>query len=162
MTRVSPQPEEDGALRSASLKAVRKLRGMSTQETAAAMRIAHRTYEHFEAGHGRLNLDYLNRFSEATQSDFYGLMHAIAIGSPEFAVRTADNKFMTAFTVLLQTYDGRMGDRIRDLDTRALIAAFGAMFDSLAAKGEQRADEAAAFLDAGQRDLNSRRPRPGR
>lgn len=162
MSPASPEPQEDGPLRSAILKAVRKARALSTVEVAAGMGIVHRTYEHFEAGHGRLNLDYLHRFSEVTQSDFYGLMHAIAIGSPEFAVRTADNKFMTSFTVLLQAYDRRMGDRIRDLDARALIAAFGEMFDRLAAEGEQRAEEAAAFLKEGREDLSSRRSKPGR
>lgn len=162
MSPSSPEPQEDGPLRSAVLKAVRKVRALSTTEVATGMRIAHRTYEHFEAGKGRLNLDYLYRFSEVTQSDFYGLMHAIAIGSPEFAVRTADNKFMTSFTVLLQAYDRRMGDRIRDLDARALIAAFGEMFDNLAAESEQRADEAAAFLKEGRKDLSAKRSKPGR
>lgn len=162
MNRVMPEPQEDGPLRAAALKAARRHRRMSTKTVAAGMRIAHRTYEHFEAGHGRLNLDYLHRFSVVTQTDFYGLLHALAIGSPEFAVRSADNQFMTTFTVLLQAYDRRMGDRIRDLDARALIAAFGEMFDRLAATGEQRADEAAAFLREGREDLSSRRPKPGR
>ena len=77
-------------------------------------------------------------------------------------MRSADNKFMMTFTVLLQSYDQRVGDGIRDLDTRDLIAAFGQMFDGLARLTEQRADEAAAFLEEGQRDLSSKRPKPGR
>lgn len=162
MNPVSPEPLEDGALRSAALKAVRKDRAMTTNDVAKGMRIAHRTYEHFEAGNGRLNLDYLHRFAEVTQSDFYGLLHAIAIGSPMFAVRSADNQFMATFTIYLQSYDLRMGDRIRDLDARALIAAFGELFERLAVAGEQRADEAAAFLEEGRKDLSSRRPKPGR
>lgn len=153
---------DDGHLRSAALKGVRKLRGLSTQDLAARLNMPLRTYEHFEAGHGRLNLDYLHRFSEVTNSDFYGLLHAIAIGSPEFAVRTADNKFMTTFTIFLQAYDRRMGDRIRDLDARSLIAALGEMFDALAEVGGQRAEEAESFLDEGREDLAARRPRPGR
>lgn len=153
---------DDGSLRSAVLKGVRKLRGLSPQEMATALNMPLRTYEHFEAGQGRLNLDYLYRFSIVTGSDFYGLMHAIAIGSPDFAVRTADNKFMTTFTILLQAYDRRMGDRIRDLDARSLIAAFGELFDALAEVGGRRAEEAEAFLDEGRTGLNARRPRPGR
>jgi transcriptional regulator with XRE-family HTH domain len=162
MNEGSSVSQDDGRLRSAALKAVRKLRGLSTRDLAAALNMPLRTYEHFEAGHGRLNLDYLHRFSEATDADFHGLMHAIAIGSPEFAVRTADNKFMTTFTILLQAYDRQMGDRIRDLDARSLIAAFGEMFDTLAEIGERRADEAESFLADGRNDLTSARPRPGR
>lgn len=157
-----PGPLDDGRLRSAAIKGVRRLRGLSAQDAAAALNMPLRTYEHFEAGHGRLNLDYLHRFSEATGSDFYGLLHAVAIGSPEFAVRTADNKFMTTFTIFLQAYDRKMGDRIRDLDARSLIAAFGEMFDALAEVGGRRAEEAATFLDEGRDGLAARRPKPGR
>lgn len=162
MGQEGQRPQDDGSLRSAILKRVRKRSGLSAQEVANGLNMPLRTYEHFEAGHGRLNLDYLHRFAEVTRSDFYGLLHAIAIGSPEFAVRTADNKFMTTFTIFLQAYDRRMGDRIRDLDARALIAAFGEMFDALADAGSQRADEAEAFLDEGREDLTSGRPKPGR
>ena len=162
MSKAQQELLNDGRLRSAALKSVRRARGLSTHEVAAALHMPLRTYEHFEAGHGRLNLDYLHRFAEVTASDFYGLLHAIAIGSPEFAVRTADNKFMTTFTIFLQAYDRKMGDRIRDLDARALIAAFGEMFEALTEVGDQRADEAAAFLDEGREDLRSRRPKPGR
>lgn len=162
MSHTRLESGDDGRLRSAALKAVRRHRGLSTQQMAAALNMPLRTYEHFEAGQGRLNLDYMHRFSQAADCDVYGLLSAIAIGSPEFAVRTADNKFMTAFTILLQAYDRQMGDRIRDLDARSLIAAFGAMFDALASVGAQRADEAETFLEEGQEDLSARRPRPGR
>ena len=162
MRRPPFEAGDDGQLRSAALKGVRKLRGLSSQEIASALNMPLRTYEHFEGGHGRLNLDYLHRFSVATDCDFYGLLHAIAIGSPEFAVRTADNKFMTTFTILLQAYDRRMGDRIRELDARSLIAAFGEMFDALADIGARRAGEAASFLEEGREDLTAGRPKPGR
>lgn len=162
MSKAQQELLNDGRLRSAVLKSVRRARGLSTHEVAAALHMPLRTYEHFEAGQGRLNLDYLHRFSEATGSDFYGLLHAIAIGSPEFAVRSADNKFMTTFTIFLQAYDRKMGDRIRDLDARSLIAAFGEMFDALAEVGGQRADEAETFLEEGRNGLAARRPRPGR
>lgn len=152
----------DGHLRSAALKGVRRLRGLSTRDLAAALNMPLRTYEHFEGGQGRLNLDYLHRFAVAADCDFYGLLHAIAIGSPEFAVRTADNKFMTTFTILLKAYDRRMGDRVRDLDARSLIAAFGEMFDALAEIGARRAGEADSFLEEGREDLTAGRPKPGR
>jgi len=162
MEEAALESGDDGHLRSAALKGIRKLRGLSTRDLATTLNMPLRTYEHFEAGHGRLNLDYLHRFSEATDCDFYGLLHAIAIGSPAFAVRTADNKFMTTFTILLQAYDREMGDRIRDLDARSLIAAFGEMFDALAEIGGRRAEEAATFLEEGREDLTARRPKPGR
>ncbi|MDQ8027458.1 MAG: helix-turn-helix transcriptional regulator [Brevundimonas sp.] len=162
MSPVGPETGDDGRLRSAVLKAVRRMRGQSTQDLATALNMPLRTYEHFEAGHGRLNHDYMHRFSLATDCDVYGLFAAIAIGSPAFAVRTADNKFMTTFMILLQAYDRQMGDRIRDLDARSLIAAFGALFDALIETGALRAEEAGTFLEEGQQDLDAKRPKPGR
>ncbi len=152
---------DDGALRSAAIKAVRRHRGMSTQEVATAMNMPLRTYEHFEAGQGRLNLDYVHRFGRVTDSDPYGLFMAVAIGSPEFAMRVADNKMMTIFAILLQAGDRRFGDRIRKVDARTLIAVFNEMFDRLDEAGAAVA-EAEAFLQDGLGDLASRRPRPGR
>ena len=158
---VTREPRDDGDLRSAALKAIRKLRGLSTQEVALAMHMPLRTYEHFEAGQGRLNLDYVHRFCGVTDSDPYALLFAISIGSPDFATRAADNKFATIFTIMLQAFDEKVGDGIRDLDARTLIAIFGEMFDGLSAAAERQA-AASAFLQEGRQDLASKRPKPGR
>ena len=66
MSRDDPELPDDGALLSATLKSLRRYRKMTKAETAAAMRIAIRTYARFEAGETRLNLDYIHRFAAAT------------------------------------------------------------------------------------------------
>lgn len=162
MSRVSLEPQDDGLLRSAALKLVRRHSGLSTRKVASGMHLPLRTYEHFEAGHGRLNLDYIHRFCAVTDSDPYAVLLAIWIGSPAFALRAADNKFMNVFTILLQAADTRMGDRLRDLDARTLIAVMGEMFDRLGDIADQRAMAADTFLQEGRADLSARRPRPGR
>ncbi|EHN77379.1 hypothetical protein SMCF_3096, partial [Streptomyces coelicoflavus ZG0656] len=43
-------------------RAVRRARGMTAQQMATAMNLPLRTYEHFEAGTARVNLDYVHRF----------------------------------------------------------------------------------------------------
>lgn len=162
MSRVSLEPQNDGDLRSAALKLVRRHSGLSTREVATGMHVPLRTYEHFEAGQGRLNLDYVHRFCRVTDSDPYALLLAMSIGSPAFAVRAADNKFMNIFTILLQAADTKMGDRLRELDARTLITIMGEMFDRLRDAADQRAQAAEAFLEGGRADLSARRPRPGR
>lgn len=110
MTQASPdQQRRDGALLSAALKAVRKHRGMQAAEVARAMNMPLRTYEHFEGGHGRINLDYVHRFCSVTDSDPSAVLAAVAIGSPEFARRCADNKMMMILTIALQEFDRDMG-----------------------------------------------------
>lgn len=162
MTRTSVEQQRDGQILSAALKAVRKHRGMRAEDVARAMNMPIRTYEHFEGGHGRLNLDYVHRFCGATDSDPSAVLTALAIGSPEFARRCADNKLMMILTIALQEFDGAMDDRIRGLDARTLIAAFGGMFRELEADSRGREEAASAWLEEGARNLRRRRPKPGR
>lgn len=90
-----------------------------------------RSYEHFEAGKGRLNTDRVHALAAALSADPYGIFSAMAINSPEFAVRTADNKLMTVFFIALQEFDATTQDAIAHLDAYALMDAFTEMFDKL-------------------------------
>ena len=45
---------------------------MTTTQVAEAMQMALRTYERFEAGDGRLNIDYVHRFAAATSKNRQG------------------------------------------------------------------------------------------
>lgn len=151
----------DGDVLSAALKAIRRLRGMTVAEAAKAMNMAVRTYERFEAGATRLNIDHIHRFAIATNSDPYAILLAVALGSPEMARRCADNKLATILTIALQKYDAAMGDRIHRQETRTFIAAVSDMFDKLAADGLEQ-DEAQIWLEDGNQVLKAKRPRPGR
>ncbi|MNS08352.1 Asparagine synthase [compost metagenome] len=109
---VPPASNHDGALLSAAIRAVRRLRGMSSRDTAEAMHMPLRTYQRFESGETRPNLDHIHRFARATRSDPHALVMAVAIGAPELAVRTVENHLATIITVGLQTFNRTQGDRI--------------------------------------------------
>jgi len=68
----------------------------------------------------------------------YGVLTALEICSPEFAVRTAENKLMTMFYLQLQDFDERTGDAITLLDAYTLMAAFREMFAKLEKEARER------------------------
>jgi len=135
---------------------------MTTMQAARAMNMALRTYERLEAGEGRFNLERVYRFAAATDSDPGALIMAVAIGSPEFAIRCADNKLMSILTVALQDFDDAMRDRIRKLEAGSLISAFNETFASLEQRSREHDEAAADWLASGHRRLSARRPKPGR
>lgn len=155
------QPRRDSVLLSQSLKLIRRHRRMTAADVARAMATPLRTYERFEAGEGRLNIDYIHRFAAATDSDPYAILMAVAIGSPELARRCADNKLVTTLTIGAQRFDRALGDRIQGLEARTVIDAVCTLYDDLAGEcGDQL--RAARWLEAGMSDLSATRPRPGR
>lgn len=125
------------------------------------MNMALRTYERFEAGETRLNLDHIHRFATATRSDAHAILLAVATGSPELARRCADNQLGTILLIALQRFDMTMGDAIQTLEAREVIAAVMGMFEGLGAT-KAKADSAADWIAQGASDLQQRRPRPGR
>ncbi|WP_313002529.1 helix-turn-helix transcriptional regulator [Brevundimonas sp.] len=155
------EPVRDGQLLSAALREVRKARGMSARQTAAAMHMSVRTYQRFEAGVTRLNLDHIHRFAKATSSDPYAIIHAVMIGSPRYALSAADNMLSTILIIGMQKLEQALGERVAELDTRSLVSAVSALFESLRDQvlGE---DPQRDWLGAGLDDLAARRPRPGR
>lgn len=97
------------------------------------MAMRQRSFEYFEAGKGRLNNDRVHLLASVLGADPYGIFAAIAINSPDFAIRTADNKMMTVFFIALQEFDATTQDAIASLDAYALMDAFTEMFDKLSA-----------------------------
>src|SRR5690606_11073474 len=110
---------------------IRSQRRRKASEVADRMNMAQRSYEHFEAGAGRVNLERIHRFADATDSDPYALLASLGLGSPEFALRCADNKLMTIIMVALQDFDRDRGDVAAALDSRTLISAFDRAFKDL-------------------------------
>lgn len=135
-----PQDDaERGACLSKALKAIRRRRGLRACDAAAAMQMPLRSYEHFEAGLGRLNVDRVHRFAEALDADPYAILAAVEIGSPELAVRCADNKLISVLMMALQDFDAAAGEAIPTLDAAAAIAVFTDAFDRLATEARRRA-----------------------
>lgn len=143
----SDRPRSQNEILAAALRLIRLHRRMKPAEVADAMGMAKRSYEHFEAGKGKINLERIHRFAEATDSDPYAIIDCMALGSPEFAVRCADNKAMLALRVVTQEFDGDVGDAIMELDTRSIINAFTRTLKDLGMQAVRRDDAAKAWLD---------------
>ncbi|MFN4287388.1 MAG: helix-turn-helix domain-containing protein [Brevundimonas sp.] len=141
------------AMLSTVLRSIRNDRRMRTAEVARAMGMALRSYEHFEAGGGRLNLERIHRFAEVTDSDPYAILAALDIGSPAFALRCADNKFMTILMVALQEFDEDVGDGVAELDARPIINTFTKALKDLGAQAVRRDGAADVWLDERRRRL---------
>ena len=118
-------------LLSKAMRDIRKKRGLKTSEVASSMGMALRSYEHFEAGRGRISYERLLAFAKATDSDPYALLAVVAFDSPEFALRVADNKLMQVMMLTLKEFNEELGEDIGDLETRTLIAAFTRIFKEL-------------------------------
>jgi len=100
-----------------------------------------RSYEYFESGRARPNLERIHRLAEVTHSDPYAFLAAMFMRSPRFALRAADNRLMTAFLIRLEEFDEELGDAVALLETGAYVTAFGAAFDALTLEARRRAGE---------------------
>ncbi len=161
MSQRATQARRDGDLLSQALKLVRRYRGLTAVEVAAAMHMPVRTYERFEAGEGRFNVDYVHRFAAATDSDPHAITMAVDVGSPDLAWRSADNKLITVMTIGAQRFNADCGDLLHLLEARDGISVVTAMFQQLRQLAEARA-VAARWLEDGAADLSAMRPKPGR
>lgn len=126
-------PKAKGQLLSLILRGLRLFRRRLSADVATSMNMPPRSYEHFEAGKGRLNVARVHLFAKVLSVDPYGIFAALEIGSPAFAARTADNNFMTVFHIALQEFDATTQDAIANLDAYDLMDAFNEMFDKLSA-----------------------------
>lgn len=152
--------QTDAAVLSAAVRGIRRLKGYTSQQTASGMNLSLRTYQDFEAGKVRLNMDYVYRFCRFVDADPEALLIALAIGSPEFAIRCANNKLMRLIVIGLKQLNDLLGDRLATLDVRAIVRVVRSAGQSFVARTGR--DDAAAWLKAGEDDLKRCRPRPGR
>ena len=153
MNAIDRQSQKD--VLKAALRSIRQKRRLRTVDIADRMNMPLRSFEHFEAGAGRVNLEHVHRFARATDSDAHALIACLALGSPAFALRCADNKLMTILMVALQELDRDHGDAIAALDVRTLVSAFTHVFDQLGNLAERREHDARAWLEAGIERLTS-------
>jgi len=107
----------------ATLRGIRQFRGMTIADMAAAMQMPPRSYQHFEAGGGRLNMRQLIRFAEVTDCDFAALLAAILLQTPSLAVQAADNKVVTALVMRLADFSAEQPLEMAKLTAAAVSAA---------------------------------------
>lgn len=152
--------ESDSLVLSAAIRGIRRLRGFSSSEAAAGMNLALRTYQDFEAGRGRLNIDYIHRFCRFVDADPDAIIASLAIGSPDFAIRCSSNKLMRIVMIGVQQLNQQLGDKVATLEARTIVNAVNGSVRDLVDKsiGGDEAD----WLKAGEDRLRRARPRPGR
>jgi transcriptional regulator with XRE-family HTH domain len=118
----------------ATVRSVRLHRGIGVGEMAKAMNMPLRSYQHFEAGRSRLNVDQLFEFAAATRSDPIALFKAVILDAPDLAIRSADNKLVSAITHELEAFNESAGDAIKTLRSRTIVNVFRQAFDTLEAE----------------------------
>ena len=138
LTLPETDPSDEGALLSVILKALRRRRGLLSREVAHRMGMAPRTYQLFEAGGGRLNLERLQQFAEATDSDPWAILASLAFGGPEFALLCADNKLMTATMESARDFHREWTSDIAKLDPRLVMHELDAAWRRLGEAARQR------------------------
>ena len=154
------KPPSDAQAAGAFARTVRRFRGLTAQQVADGIGIPLRTYEYFESGKGRVNLDYIRRFAAFTDSDPFALLVGLGMSRPDLVRRCSDNKLMLVFMITLGEFDLIMGDRIHTLDSATLIEAFTETFRKLEAESREREEAARSWLEAGRESLDGKGDRP--
>lgn len=133
-------------LLSTVLKTIRGLRRLSAHDVANGMGMRPRSYYSFEAGEGPLSIARIWRFAETTDSDPVGIMDALMLGSPEYALRAMDNKAASILLGSYRRFNTRVGDRLTTIEQPILIEAFQRQFDALEDHLERRDNSAERWL----------------
>lgn len=135
------------------LKMVRDERRMKGREVAAAMGIALRTYQDFEAGRGDLDLNKIRLFAKATRSDPVGILLALFFGAPEIALLTLDSKLpMTFWITLMELRDG-VGEQLNIVPPALLLSGMRRVGDDIKDWLDRHAASAESYLDKAWADI---------
>lgn len=146
MSSIDPESRKRSQQLSLALRSVRRVRQMTSRDIAEAMDIPLRSYLHFEAGGGRLNVDLVLKFAQATDSDPFAILGGALIGAPELAGYCAKNKLMIAMAIALQEFSAKLGPDIERLETSTLVTAFDTLFVGLANEARAQDDWAQKWL----------------
>lgn len=145
--RASEDLERQSQLLSKTLKMLRGQRRLSARAVADAMGMPLRSYYSFEAGQGPLDIAKIWRFAEATDSDPGGIMDALMFGSPDYALRSMDNKIVSIQMGSFRRFNDRVGDRMTNIGPSILIEAFKRPFDSLEDHLDKRDESTERWLE---------------
>lgn len=118
----------------AALRAIRKKRGMTVVEVAAAMGLARRTFEEFEAGRGPITHERIFAFADATDSDPFAILLCPMFKHPTFAVDCADTKLVMILMMQLEEFVDREGSDITYLEPLSLIGGSERLFKDLSSR----------------------------
>ncbi|RSY79355.1 XRE family transcriptional regulator [Sphingomonas koreensis] len=155
------QPAEDicASTIGATMRMVRKFRKLRAADIARDMDMPLRSYEYLESGKGRVSFERVMSFARATDVDGWALLASVPMGSPEFALRCADNKLMTILLVTMKELEEELGNDLKYLQPGTLIGAFSRLSKDLVQhvrKRDQYAElwlsEKSSLLETGIRD----------
>ncbi|WP_281397034.1 helix-turn-helix domain-containing protein [Sphingobium boeckii] len=162
MSRKSPEEDLHSRLTGEAIRAVRQLRRMRPAEVAAAMGLPVRTYEHLEAGKGRISYHRLLLFAEATSSDAFAISAAVAMKDPQFAVRCADNKLAKIMMIAMSELNDELGPDIVYVESGLIIGAMTRISKELVERVRRRDTFAETWLEQGTARIHAvgRKPIP--
>jgi hypothetical protein len=128
---------------------------MRASEVARAMGMPARSYEHLEAGSGRITYERVVAFSEATDSDPIAIMATLSTGDAGFAVNCADNKLMSIMMIAVMELSDELGSDLTYLDAGTLVGGFTRLTRDLAQHVRKRETFAEEWLRMGEERLRS-------
>jgi transcriptional regulator with XRE-family HTH domain len=129
------------------VKSIRLERRMKVAEVAQAMGIGLRTYEDFEAGRGRLDLEKVRLFGRATDTDAVAITLGLLLGSRETAMRAVDNKASTILWIALQEFEKDVGDQLSLIPGSYFLESLRQGFDRLREYLQRRDASAERWLE---------------
>lgn len=138
---------QDAQLLSQAMRAIRKARRLRPTEMARLLDMPVRSYEHFEAGRGKISWDRIVRFGHATDSDPVALLAVLAVGKPEFALHCADNKLMTILMLAMGELEDELGADIALLSSANMVGAFTRIVKELVESVRKRDTFAEQWLE---------------
>jgi transcriptional regulator with XRE-family HTH domain len=134
MKQTSIEIDSGGRILSQALRAIRKKRGMSLTEVAAAMDMLPRTYEEFEGGRGKLSHERIFAFADATNSDPFALILCVEFKMPQFAVDCADTKLAFILMSHLHDFAEAQGGDLNYIEPTHVIGGAERLFGDLSNK----------------------------
>lgn len=142
------QPAEDicASTIGATMRLVRKARKLRSFDIAKSMNMPLRSYEYLESGKGRVSFERVMAFARAADVDGWALLASVPLGSPEFALRCADNKLMTILLVSMKELEDDLGNDMTFLQPGTLIGAFTRLRKDLAQHVRNRDQFAETWL----------------
>lgn len=129
------------------LKAIRLDRRLKAADVARAMAIGLRTYEDFEAGRGRLDLEKVRLFGLATDSDAVAITLGLLFGSREIALRALENKAPTILWVALREFEADVGDQMAIIPGSYFLESLRLAFGRLREYLQKRDSSAERWLE---------------
>lgn len=128
MKHSSIEIDADVRILTQSLRAIRKKRGMTASDIAAALEMPLRTYQEFESGRGPLTHKRLFAFAEATDCDPFALLLGAIFGQADLAIDCADTKFVMIMMIYFEDFARERGGDIAYLDPPNLAGGFDRLF----------------------------------